>query len=166
MKRVIFATILFGYLLLGSAVSAQNIALNERTPRIKAKNIRWLDGHKPTPHAYTYIEFIHSKSEPCRLSAERIASIAKSSDNMNVILVTKEEGAGLAEWARKFSHGTTGVIVLGSDYFDRYNVKYAPFGVMIHKRRAIWFGNPRLLNKELIEKLTNTKHKRVCRTQK
>ena len=166
MRSVIFATTLFVYLLLGLPAGAQNIALGERTPHIKAKKTRWLDGHKPTPHAYTYIEFIHSKSEPCRLSAERIASIADNIDNMSVVLVTKEEGAGLAEWARKFSHNSTGVIVLGSDYFDRYNVKYAPFGVMIHKRRAIWFGNPRLLNKELIEKLTNTKHKRVCRTQK
>lgn len=156
-KFIMYLAVGLAGLLTVPSVGAQNIALGERTPRIKSSHIRWLNGHTPKAHTYTYIEFIHSKSEPCRLSTERIAAIADNIKELNIVVVTKEEGAALAPWVHTLAQGTSGVVVLGDEFFDRYGVRYAPFGVMLHKRRAIWFGNPRTLNRELIEKLTTTK---------
>ena len=160
MKRVV-ALIVILVALCGAAVG-QNIALCERTPRVK--HIKWLKEHVPPRQAFTYVEFIHSKSVPCRLSLERIAEEAKGIENLNIIVITKESEEEIDGWLEPFASGASGVVLMGEHCFERFGVEYAPFGVLIGpRRRAVWFGNPQRLSNEQIKNLTK---QQSCRSQK
>ena len=152
MRRFVLA--LAAVVAMCGAAQAQNIAIGERVPRIKY--MKWLKDYAPQKRAYTYIEFIHSKSHPCRLSVEHIAGIAEEFDNINTIIITKEDGAALDGWVERYAGGASGVVILGDHSFDRCGVKYAPFGLLIdHKKRARWFGNPQMLDRKTIEAIVS-----------
>lgn len=146
---------------------AQNVATQERVPKIKLNN--WLNGHIPVESDYTYLGFIHSASVPCIESTSHIISTAKQV-GMNVIIITKESQASLGNWLYKITdEPCVGVLHSSSAIFTNYGVEYAPFGVIISKkRRALWFGNPnRLTQKQIIEIIDNHKNdKQRCRSRK
>ena len=146
-----FVIIIIALLSCASAM-AQNIALNERVPRIR--RAEWLGGHIPTQSDFTYMEFIHSRSMPSRRSVERIVEHSRKIPSLNVIIVTKESATVAEAWLTEHMSGGEGVIVQAERIFDRYGVQYAPFGIIIdRKRRALWFGNPRQLDTKTIERL-------------
>ena len=153
MRRVLYILFCFIGLLAVEDVEAQTISLGERTPRFKKE--RWLNGNEPQKCAYTYIEFIHSASVPCRNSAERIHSIVKELENIAFVLISHQSATEIDHWVTKHIDNRSGIII--DDYRIRtsFGVNYAPYAVILdHKRRALWFGNPQLLNRITIEKLT------------
>ena len=160
-------------LTLGVAVAAtpssfaQNVATQERVPKLKLSS--WLNGHIPVESDYTYLGFIHSASVPCIASTSHIVSAAKQV-GMSVIIITKEPQQSLSNWLYKLTdEPCVGVHHSSSAIFANYGVEYAPFGVIISKkRRALWFGNPnRLTQKQIIEIIDNHKNdKQRCRSRK
>ena len=139
-----------------SSAAAQTIALGERTPRVK--NAKWLNGNIPQKCDFTYIEFIHSASETCRLSAEHISKIIKEFDNISFVLISHQKLTDIDAWVLNFVGERSGVIIEDSSIRQSFGVNYAPYGVVLdHKRRALWFGNPRLLDRKKIEPLINKK---------
>ena len=134
-------------------VEAQTIALGERTPRIK--KVKWLDGVVPQKCDFTYIEFIHSASAPCRQSAERIYGIVSEFDNISFVLISHQNATEIDHWVIKYIGKKSGVIISDQQIRTAFGVNYAPYAVILdHKNRALWFGNPQLLDKNTIEKLT------------
>lgn len=132
--------------------SAQTISLGERTPRFK--QAKWLNGNVPQKSDFTYIEFIHSASIPCRQSVERIHNIIKKFDNTAFVLISHQNASEIDHWVTEHIDTRSGVIIDDSHIRTSFGVNYAPYAVILdHKHRALWFGNPQLLNRATIEKL-------------
>ena len=132
---------------------AQTISLGERTPRLK--KAKWLDGNIPQKSDFTYIEFIHSASISCRNSAERLYNIIGPLGNIAFVLISHQSATEIDEWVTHYINERSGVIVDDSHIRTSFGVNYAPYAVILdHKNRALWFGNPQLLDKNTIEKLT------------
>ena len=154
MNRFFYILIALCALLSVSNAEAQTIALGERTPRVK--NAKWLNGNIPAKCDFTYIEFIHSASLPCRASAERIHKIINEFGNIAFVLISHQDASDIDHWVTEHINATSGVIVDDERIRTSFGVNYAPYGVILdHKRRALWFGNPELLEKKTIEKLTH-----------
>ena len=135
---------------------AQTIALGERTPRIK--RAKWLNGNTPTEKDFTYIEFIISTSQPCRATVERIHTHLADKKSVSIVLISHESATEISEWVTKYITPSSGVIVDDTAIREAFGVKYAPFAVILdRKRRALWFGNPQILKKEQIDELITTK---------
>ena len=156
MSRLTHILIVLCALLAVSTSEAQTIALGERTPRVK--QAKWLDGKVPPKNEFTYIEFIHSASDTCRLSTEHISKIIKEFDNISCVLISHQKLTEIDAWVLNFVGERSGVIIEDSSIRQSFGVNYAPYGVVLdHKRRALWFGNPRLLDRKKIEQLINKK---------
>ena len=135
-----------------SAATAQTIALNERTPRVK--KAKWLNGNVPKKCDFTYIEFIHSASISCRNSAERIHKIINELGNIACVLISHQSASEIDSWVTEHTNEHSGVIVDDDRIRTSFGVNYAPYAVILdHRRRALWFGNPQLLERKTIEKL-------------
>ena len=151
MSRFSYILITLCALLSVSSAAAQTIALGERTPRVK--NAKWLNGNIPQKCDFTYIEFIHSASQPCRTSAERIHNIINEFGNIAFVLISHQDATTIDNWVTEHINATSGVIVDDSRIRTSFGVNYAPYGVILdHKRRALWFGNPQLLDRKTIGK--------------
>lgn len=149
MKRLLFAVIA---LMAFASADAQTIALGERVPRIKSA--KWLNGNTPKKRAFTYIEFIHSASKPCRNTVERVAAHLATKRSVNIVLVSHESATEIAEWVMTHITPSSGVIVDDKHIRHYFGVQYAPFAVIVdHKRRALWFGNPQRLDKDMLDSL-------------
>lgn len=143
-----------------SRVEAQTISLGERTPRVK--KAVWLDEQKPVKLGFTYVEFIHSASPTCRNTASRIYQIVSSLGNMTFVLVSHQTAEELDPWVKAYVGPYTGVVVADNRIRNSYGVNYAPYAVILDsKRRALWFGNPQLLDREMIENLTRNEKRRT-----
>lgn len=139
-------------LLAYTTTEAQTIALGEKTPQLK--DAKWLNGNIPVKNNYTYIGFIHTASTPCEVWAERIYQLTADIKDMSFVLISRESAADIQKWVMKYLSPRSGVVVDGDHLRRAFGVNYAPFAVIIdHKRRALWFGNPRQLDKQSIEKL-------------
>lgn len=152
MRRILYIAVAITLLFSATNAEAQTIALGERTPRIK--KAKWLNGNIPQKGLLTYIEFIHSASTPCRTSAERIHNIINDFDNIAFVLISHQDASEIDHWVTEHISPMSGVIVDDSHIRNSFGVNYAPYGVIIdHKRRALWFGNPQLLDRKTIEKI-------------
>ncbi len=152
MRRILYIAVAITLLFSATNAEAQTIALGERTPRVK--NAKWLNGNIPQKCDFTYIEFIHSASTPCRTSAERIHKIINEFGNIAFVLISHQDASDIDHWVTEYIGPKSGVIVDDNRIRISFGVNYAPYGVILdHKRRALWFGNPQLLDKQTIEKL-------------
>lgn len=132
--------------------SAQTISLGERTPRFK--QAKWLNDNIPEECDFLYIGFIHSASISCRQSVERLHEVVKGFDNMAFVLISHQSLANIDSWVAEHIDKRSGVIVEDTTIRTSFGVNYAPYAVILdNKRRALWFGNPQLLNRATIEKL-------------
>ncbi len=154
MKRtIIYIAVAIAGLFVAINAEAQTISLGERTPRLK--KAKWLNGYTPEKSDFTYIEFIHSASIPCRNSAERIHKIIKGLGNTTFILISHQSATEISHWVTEHIDTHSGVIIEDTRIRTSFGVNYAPYAVILdHKRRALWFGNPQILNRITIEKLT------------
>ena len=152
-RRLFYIALTLFALLSASRVEAQTIALGERTPRIK--KAKWLNGNIPEQCDFVYIEFIHSASISCRNSTERIHKIVKEVGNIAFVLISHQNASEIEDWVIRHIDSRSGVIVDDTEIRNSYGVNYAPYSVIIdNKRRALWFGNPQMLDRKTIEKLT------------
>ena len=136
-----------------SSVEAQTIAIGERTPRVR--KVKWLNGNIPQKCNFTYIEFIHSASTPCRASAERIHNIINEFDNIAFVLISHQSASEIDHWVTEHIDTRAGVVIEDDHIRTSFGVNYAPYAVILdHKNRALWFGNPQRLDRTMIEKLT------------
>ena len=156
MKR--FAVIIIA-LLSFAVTEAQTIALGERTPRLK--DVKWLNGNIPAKSAYTYIGFIHSASRPCQYWVESIHKSLSKIENIAFVFVSREGASDIEQWVMKYLSPNSGVIVEGESFSRSFGINYVPFAVIVdNKRRALWFGNPRMLDKDTVERIfTNSQSK-------
>ena len=91
---------------------------------------------------------------PCRTSAERIHKIINELGNTAFVLISHQSATEIDEWVTRLINEHSGVIVDDKHIRSSYGVNYAPYAVILdHKRRALWFGNPQLLDRSTIEKL-------------
>lgn len=133
---------------------AQTIAIGERTPRIK--HCKWLNGNVPEQCDFVYIEFIHSASTSCRNTAERLHNVVNEIGNIAFVLISHQSASEIDDWVVQHIDKRSGVIVDDTSIRHTFGVNYAPYSIIIdQKRRALWFGNPQLLDKKAIEKLTH-----------
>ncbi|MBQ2026570.1 MAG: hypothetical protein II214_01560 [Alistipes sp.] len=131
---------------------AQTIAIGERTPRIK--HCKWLNGNVPEQCDFVYIEFIHSASTSCRNTAERLHNVVNEIGNIAFVLISHQSASEIDDWVVQHIDKRSGVIVDDTSIRHTFGVNYAPYSIIIdQKRRALWFGNPQLLDKKAIEKL-------------
>ena len=152
MNRVLrLALALFAILSVAGA-GAQTIALNERAPRIK--KAQWFNSAKPPKSDFTFVEFVHSASIPCRRSVERICNIVEELPNTSFIIVTHQSPAEIDGWVTECVKPRVGIIVEDSRIRTSFGVNYAPYAVILDsKHRALWFGNPHLLDRKMIDKI-------------
>ena len=150
LQYILAATIALFFL---STASAQTISLGERTPRFK--KAKWLNGNEPQKCEFTYIEFIHSASTPCQHSAKRIYNIIKEFENCAFVLISHQNASEIDHWVTEHINARSGVVIEDDHIRTSFGVNYAPYAVILdHKHRALWFGNPQLLNRTTIEKIT------------
>ena len=153
MRRVLYIIFYIVGLLAVGDVEAQIISLGERTPRFRKE--RWLNGNEPQKCDFTYIEFIHSASVSCRNTTERIHNIVREFENIAFVLISHQSASEIDHWVTEHIDTRSGVIIDDDNIRISFGVNYAPYAVILdHKRRALWFGNPQLLNRITIEKLT------------
>ncbi len=158
MKQVLHIVIALVALCFSISTEAQTISLGERTPRIK--KVKWLNGNQPQKCDFTYIEFIHSASIPCRQSAERIYGIIKEMENTSFILISHQSATEIDNWVTECISEKSGVIIDDNRIRNAFGVNYAPYAVILdHKSRALWFGNPQRLDRTMIEKIVTTEKK-------
>ncbi len=153
MRKTVFILLLA--VVLGTPLSAQNIALNERIPKIKTAN--WLDGIVPQQGEYTYIEFVRSNTVPCIESFLKIKRyIADNDTPIQVIFVTREDPSHIDSHLRECLGGRIGALIDDTGrIFQDFGVRYVPFGVIVNrKRKAVWFGNPITVDDDFFKKLT------------
>ena len=140
--------ILFAFLLNLGYVSAQNVAIGERAPRVKSFKVQIEEGE------YLYMGFVHSPSRPCEVSAPKVLELIKSNDAISATLFTKEGEKECEKWLVDISKSGTMVVMEADEIFHRFGVEYAPFGVILdHKQRVLWQGNPQTLDKGKIENI-------------
>ena len=140
--------ILFAFLLNLGYVSAQNVAIGERAPRVKSFKVQIEEGK------YLYMGFVHSPSRPCEVSAPKVLELIKSNDAISATLFTKEGENECEKWLVDISKSGTMVVMEADEIFHRFGVEYAPFGVVLdHKQRVLWQGNPQTLDKSKIENI-------------
>ena len=133
-------------------VEAQTIALNERAPRIK--KAKWFNSAKPPKSDFTFVEFVHSASIPCRRSVERICKIVEALPNTSFIIVTHQSAAEIDGWVTECVKPRVGIIVEDKRIRTSFGVNYAPYAVILDsKQRALWFGNPQLIDRKTIDKI-------------
>ena len=146
-----FAVIILALLSLATA-NAQTIGLGEKTPKLKGA--KWLNGNIPTKSRYTYIGFIHSLSQPCREWADVAYNTISQRDDISFILISRESATEIDQWVMRYISPRAGVIVDGDHLRRTLGISYVPFAVIVDsKHRALWFGNPRILDKEFLEQL-------------
>ena len=154
MSRFYYILATLCLLLSAASAEAQTIALGERTPRVKKAN--WLNGNVPKKCDFTYIEFIHSASTSCRNTAERLHKVVNEIGNIAFVLISHQSASEIDDWVVQHIDKRSGVIVDDTSIRHTFGVNYAPYSIIIdQKRRALWFGNPQLLDKKTIEKLTH-----------
>lgn len=140
--------ILFAFLLNLGYVSAQNVAIGERAPRVKSFKVHIEEGK------YLYMGFVHSPSRPCEVSAPKVLELINSNDTLSATLFTKEGEKECEKWLVDISKSGTMVVMEADEIFHRFGVEYAPFGVILdHKQRVLWQGNPQTLDKSKIENI-------------
>lgn len=153
MKKVLLILLLaLGFAPAGAA--AQNIALGEKVPELKAA--AWLDDRQPAPAPITYIEFFHSANPGCKTSLDRLKELTgKLGTKLRVIVVTQEDAAKIAPLLRPYLSKQITVVLNAEKGFSAFGVSYLPFGVLTDaKNRALWMGNSLQINEKLIEQST------------
>ncbi|MBQ9138085.1 MAG: hypothetical protein IJX65_05565 [Alistipes sp.] len=146
MRTKIAILLLFATLSLSA--TAQRVATGERLPRIKV--VRELLQESQL----LYIGFVHSASEPCRQSTAQIRALLAGRADISSLYLTREADDWCEMWLLQMATEGENVETEASAIFQKLDVDYAPFGVIIdHKRRVVWFGNPRVLNSNNLEQI-------------
>lgn len=151
MKRNILLLIVA--LVWGFATRAQEIVIGERVPDFRPTE--WLGAHpSEDDRRATLLVFYHTESQPCVESLPHIDSLARSMEQVRVIMVAMEAKERIApSLARYMSERFYVAIDRSGRVFSNYGIRYVPFGVLVDsKGRAQWIGNPTLATPESIKR--------------
>lgn len=141
-KCIIFVSAL----LFARTLTAQEVVIAERAPKIKLEQCQIADGE------FLYMGFIHSVSASCIGTTMKILDMFKYMSKVKVVLFTKERLVNADEWLQHIAMQSDNVVFEAFDVFNLYNIEYAPFGVLLNSdRKAVWFGNPQRVDKHTIE---------------
>ena len=73
---------------------------------------------------------------------------------MAFVLVSHQSASEIDNWVTHYLTPRSGVVIDDTQIRTSFGVNYAPYAVILdHKRRALWFGNPQLLNRKMIGKI-------------
>ena len=135
-------------LLFCTVASAQSVATGAKVRHIKPLSAKLTDGH------YLYVGFVHSASEPCRLSTLHVCQTLKERADIDHLFLSRE-GQNLCQpWLQQLSADGVNVVLNASALFKYCGIDYAPFGLIVdHRYRVVWFGNPIVLNNQRIDKI-------------
>lgn len=137
----------------GFATRAQEIVIGERVPDFRPTE--WLGAHpSEDDRRATLLVFYHTESQPCVESLPHIDSLARSMEQVRVIMVAMEAKERIApSLARYMSERFYVAIDRSGRVFSNYGIRYVPFGVLVDsKGRAQWIGNPTLATPESIKR--------------
>lgn len=137
----------------GFATRAQEIVIGERVPDFRPTE--WLGAHpSEDDRRATLLIFYHTESQPCVESLPHIDSLARSMEQVRVIMVAMEAKERIAPLlARYMSERFYVAIDRSGRVFTNYGIRYVPFGVLVDsKGRAQWIGNPTLATPESIKR--------------
>ena len=140
-------------LVCGFASRAQEIVIGERVPDFRPTE--WLGAHpSEDDRRATLLIFYHTESQPCVESLPHIDSLARSMEQVRVIMVAMEAKERIAPLlARYMSERFYVAIDRSGRVFTNYGIRYVPFGVLVDsKGRAQWIGNPTLATPESIKR--------------
>jgi hypothetical protein len=140
-------------LVCGFASRAQEIVIGERVPDFRPTE--WLGAHpSEDDRRATLLIFYHTESQPCVESLPHIDSLARSMEQVRVIMVAMEAKERIApSLARYMSERFYVAIDRSRRVFTNYGIRYVPFGVLVDsKGRAQWIGNPTLATPESIKR--------------
>ena len=129
-------------------LSAQNVAIGERAPKVRSFKYEIESGK------YLYLGFVHPPSRPCEISAPKVSELIESLEPISAVLFTREQQGECEQWLiDAFLNGSQ--VQMGADeIFQKFGVDYAPYGVILdYKRRALWQGNPQTLDKTKIDNI-------------
>ena len=145
-----FVAILF-LIHFATSAYAQSLATAERAPKVKA-----LSSVTSNKEGFIYMGFIHSTSQPCKLTTRAIIQALAPIDNISLVLFTREQPQSYATWLNKLKDSGVAIYPNAKNIFKKYGVDYAPLGVILDAmRRVLWFGNPQSLSSEEIVKIIN-----------
>ena len=132
-------------------VSAQNIAIGSKAPKVRSFKQKVENGN------YLFLGFVHSPSQPCEDSASKVSEFIENIEQISAVLFTKERQGECRQWLTDMSESGTKVYMGADEAFRKFGVEYAPFGLILdHKRRVIWQGNPQMLDQVKIENIIET----------
>lgn len=140
-------------LVCGFASRAQEIVIGERVSDFRPTE--WLGAHpSEDDRRATLLIFYHTESQPCVESLPHIDSLARSMEQVRVIMVAMEAKERIAPLlARYMSERFYVAIDRSGRVFTNYGIRYVPFGVLVDsKGRAQWIGNPTLATPESIKR--------------
>lgn len=135
------------------SATAETVALGERTPKLK--ECEFLDHKVPAMSPFTYIVFAHSQNDTCREAIMMGTELVSVMPEMTMIVFSKEEATSIRPWMQDIVSERIGVVPSADVIFTDFGVHYAPFAILVdRKRKVLWFGNPERA-KESIERLIN-----------
>ena len=145
MKRLIMLMAVFFALV---RVSAQNVAVGERAPELRAR--QWLTDVPKEGRKLTLIEFFSSANPVYVARLQVLDTIAsENADRMRVILVVKENIEELTDLSKA---GYS--VALDSDLriFKTFGIRFVPSGLIVDaKGRVLWTGNTSSINGKTVK---------------
>lgn len=145
-KSIIFISAL----LFATNVTAQDVVIAERAPKINLEQCQIPDGK------LLYMSFIHSTSASCIGTTLKMMDIAKQIANLNFVILTREKLVDADEWLQHIALQSNNVIFEAYDTFKLFGIEYAPFGLLLNsEHRVLWFGNPQRLDKSNLENIVS-----------
>lgn len=139
--------------LIATTAAAQTVALGEKIPDLKSAI--WLDDRQPANAPLTYIEFFQSSSPASRAVLDDLQALSRQlGSRLHIVVISRDKDDETLALLR--SHLCDAMSV-GLDpsgrIFNAFGIRYAPSGVLVDsKRRALWMGNSRQADEQLIRK--------------
>lgn len=151
MKKQGFFLLLFVWTISFFPLRAQNAALGQKVPEIRAE--AWLNGVRPASAPLTVLTFFSVSNPLCGQTIEHLYALMEKTDNrLRVILVTRDDEAKIAPvMAPYYSPRMTVAFDADGKIFNSFGVNYVPFSLLIDLRnRLLWQGNPLRLTENIV----------------
>ncbi len=151
MKKQGFFWLLFVWTISFFPLRAQNAALGQKVPEIRAE--AWLDRVRPAPAPLTVLTFFTVSNPVCEQTLEHLHALTDKEDSrLRVIIITRDDEAKIAPIMAPYLSPRM-VVAFDADgkIFKSLGVNYAPFSLLVDARnRMLWQGNPLRLTEKIV----------------
>ncbi len=151
MKKQGFFLLLLAWTVSVFPLRAQNAALGQKVPEIRAE--AWLDGVRPASAPLTVLTFFTVSNPVCEQTLEHLHALTEKADErLRVIIVTRDDEAKIASVMASFlSPRMTVAFDADGKIFKSFGVNYVPFSLLTDaKNRLLWQGNPLRLTEKIV----------------